>query len=78
MKADKYILVGSVIGMVRQTTLFNVLQHFNPTLLGGSSGSTSPGSSPSPIGGLNFATTGAKIRDAEGQAQKFITALRCN
>ena len=78
MKADKDILVGSVVGVVRQTTLFNVLQHFNPTLLGGSSGSTSPGSSPSPTGGLNFATTGAKIRDAEGQAQKFITALRCN
>jgi len=69
-------VTGSVVGLKRQTTLFNVLQHFNPTLLGGSSGSTRPGSSPSAIGGLNFATTGAKIRDAEGQAQKFITALR--
>ena len=59
-----------------QTTLFNVLQHYNPTLLGGSSGSTIPGSMQSPTAGFNFATVGASIKDADEQAKKLVEALR--
>ena len=62
--------------MMGQTTLFNVLQNYNPTLLGGSSGSTMPGSRPSPTAGYNFGAMDASIRDANGQAKKLIKALR--
>ena len=53
-----------------------MIQHFNPDLLGGSSGSTIPGSMPSPTAGFNFATVGASIKDADEQAKKLVEALR--
>ena len=69
-------LPGTVPDISRQTTLFNVLQHYNPFIIGGSSGSTDPGSNHSRYAGMNFATTGASIKDADHQAQMLVSALR--
>lgn len=75
-------LVSFVTGgsphLTTQTSLFNILQHFNPTLLGGSSGSNFPGMDQGPPAGLNFATTGASIRDSTMQAKKLVDHLRLN
>ena len=66
---------GSSPSIQRQTTLYNVLQHFNPRLMGGSI-STAAGSRPMWLSGLNFATTGARIKDADDQAKMLVSSLR--
>ena len=69
-------LIGSSPGVTKHASLFNIMSHFNRKLRAGSTVSSEAVETIKEGNGLNFATFGATIEDAEFQADKLIEAIK--
>jgi len=67
---------GSSPGVTKHASLFNIMSHFNRKLRAGSTVSSEAVETIKEGNGLNFATFGATIEDAEFQADKLIEAIK--
>lgn len=69
-------ITGSSPGVTKHASLFNIMSHFSSKLRAGSTVSSEAVGTIKEGNGLNFATFGATIDDADLQADKLIEAIK--